>query len=62
MSAEPIMPVSRAAKLSGIPVFTLRRLVRSGRVASVRVAGIRRVRLSAVSACLEETKPQPLSV
>lgn len=61
MFSEPILTVSRAAKMSGLPVLTLRRLVRSGRVRSVKVAGIRRVRLSAVAECLEESAPQPVT-
>jgi excisionase family DNA binding protein len=61
MSGEPILTVSKASELSGVPVFTLRRLVRSGRVASVKVCGIRRVRLSAISECLEETPRKVLS-
>jgi excisionase family DNA binding protein len=58
MSGEPILTVSKAAELSGVPLYTLRRLVRAGRVRSVKVAGIRRVRLSAVAEVLEESKPQ----
>jgi hypothetical protein len=54
MSIEPIITIARAARMSGISIFTLRRLVRSGRCASVRVAGVRRVRLSAVMSCLQE--------
>jgi excisionase family DNA binding protein len=54
MAAEKIIPMARAASLSGIPVHTLRRLVAAGRIPHVVVGGVRRVRLSQVLASIEE--------
>lgn len=52
--SEPIIPIATAARELGIPYHTLRRLIHARRIASVRLSGIRRVRLSAVRAALEE--------
>jgi excisionase family DNA binding protein len=52
--AEPIISIAAAARAVGIPYHTLRRLIGLGRIASVRVAGIRRVRASQVIAAIEE--------
>ena len=52
---EPILTMAAAARAVGLPVLALRRLVYAGRIAHVKVAGVRRVRLSAVLACLEES-------
>ena len=44
---EPICTISKAARLCGLEYHATRsRLVHEGRVASVRVAGTRRIRLS----------------
>jgi len=52
--SEPLLTVSRAARELGLAPHTLRRLVVSGHVPSVDVAGLIRVRLSQVVACLQE--------
>lgn len=52
--AEPLIPMTRAAAELGVPYQSFRRLVHLKRIPSVRFAGIRRVRLSAVRAALEE--------
>jgi excisionase family DNA binding protein len=52
--AEPFIPIAAAARSTGIPYHTLRRLIASGRMPSVRFAGIRRVRLSQIVAAIEE--------
>jgi excisionase family DNA binding protein len=54
--AEPIIPIAAAARLTGIPYHTLLRLVHEGRIACVRVSGIRRIRLSQVQAAIEEVE------
>ena len=59
MDVEPIITIARAARESGIPVYTLRRLIDRGLVAHVRLGGMRRVRLSAVLACVQESDPPP---
>jgi excisionase family DNA binding protein len=51
---EPIITIARAAKESGLKYHVVLRLIHERRIASVRVAGTRRVRLSAVRACIEE--------
>jgi hypothetical protein len=56
MSIQPIITIARAARMSGISIFTMRRLVRSGRCASVHVAEVGRVRLSAVMSCRRELR------
>jgi hypothetical protein len=53
-TAEPIITMSRAARLSGLNPVALRRLVLSRRIASVKVGAVHRVRLSAVLAFLVE--------
>jgi len=53
--AEPIIPITRAARAVGLPYQSLLRLIHLGRIPSVRIAGgTRRVRLSAVLAHIEE--------
>jgi len=52
--AERLLTIAQAARETGLVYHTLRRLIARGRVASVRVAGLRKVRLSAVQAVLEE--------
>ena len=47
-SGEPLLSIAAAARAAGLPYGTLRRLVHSGRVSTVEVAGSIRVRLSAV--------------
>jgi hypothetical protein len=54
MSIQPIITIARAASMSGISIFTMRRLVRPGLCASVHVAELGRVRLSAVMSCRRE--------
>ena len=52
--AEPIISISRAAREVGLAYHVLIRLVHLRRVPSVRVDGVRRVRLSQVRAVIEE--------
>jgi excisionase family DNA binding protein len=54
MSSERIISIAAAARATGLPYHTLRRLIHLRRVASVRVGGTRRVRLSAVRVAIEE--------
>ena len=54
---EPICTISKAARLCGLEYHVLLRLVHERRVASVRVAGTRRIRLSEARACIEEIPP-----
>jgi hypothetical protein len=54
MGVEPILTIAAAARATGIACLALERLGALDCVASLRVAGVRRVRLSAVLACLEE--------
>jgi hypothetical protein len=57
--AEPIVPIAKAARATGIPIRSLRRLVESGRCPSVVVGDTRRVRVSAVIGCIKESTTQP---
>jgi excisionase family DNA binding protein len=51
---EPLITIASAARQSGLAEWTLRRLVRTGAIPSVKVAGrVRRVRLSEVLAAIE---------
>jgi excisionase family DNA binding protein len=52
--AEQLIPIAQAARTAGLSYSTVRRLVSQGRIPSVRVCGIPRVRLSAVLAAIEE--------
>jgi hypothetical protein len=58
MQVEEIVPMSKAARMTGLPVRSLRRLVDLGKCPSVVVGDVRRVRLSAVLGCIKESKPQ----
>ena len=52
---EPYITVARASRESGLPEWTLRRLVRAGEIPSVLVGNrTRRVRLSEVKASIRE--------
>jgi excisionase family DNA binding protein len=51
---EPIITIAQAARECGLRYHVLLRLIHERRIASVRVAGVRRVRLSEVRACIEE--------
>jgi excisionase family DNA binding protein len=55
--AEKIVPITVAARALGVPYSALRRLVVAGRVPSVRLGGVRRVRLSQLRTMLEEIPP-----
>ena len=57
-TGEPLLSIAAAARATGLPYGTLRRLVHSGQVATVEVAGSIRVRLSAV---LELIRDRPAS-
>ena len=52
--AEQVVPITEAARQLGLPYAMLYRLVRQGRVPSVVVSGITRVRLSALRACISD--------
>jgi excisionase family DNA binding protein len=52
--SEPIITIARAARECGLAYHVLLRLIHERRIPSVRVAGTRRVRLSAVRAIVEE--------
>jgi excisionase family DNA binding protein len=52
--AEKIIPIAKAARLLGLEYHTLLRLLHDKRIPSVRVCGVRRVRLSQVRAAIEE--------
>ena len=54
---EPLIPVARAARNLGLSYTTLRRLVRSGRVASTTIAGTVRVRLTDIRRSIQERQP-----
>jgi hypothetical protein len=51
---EPIISVAKASRQTGVPYHVLLRLMHLRRIPSVRVAGIRRVRLSQVASAIEE--------
>jgi excisionase family DNA binding protein len=52
---EPLITIASAARQSGLAEWTLRRLVRTGVIPSVRIAGrVRRVRLSDVRAAIQD--------
>ena len=51
---EPIITIAKAARECGLQYHVLLRLIHERRIASVRVAGTRRVRLSEVRSCIEE--------
>jgi excisionase family DNA binding protein len=51
---EPLIHMAKAAKECGIPYPTMLRLVRAGRLPSVRFGGIRRCRLSEIRSAIEE--------
>jgi excisionase family DNA binding protein len=55
---EPLLTIASAARHTGVAEWTLRRLVRDGRIPSVDVAGARRVRLSAVQAAIREVNAE----
>jgi excisionase family DNA binding protein len=59
-TAERLLTVARASRESGLPEWTLRRLVRAGEIPSVLVGTrTRRVRLSEVKASIRESgEPQ----
>jgi len=52
--AEPLLTCAEASRRTGISYSMLRRLLINGRIASVDVAGVRRVRLSAVRSAMSE--------
>jgi excisionase family DNA binding protein len=54
LNVEPLVLIATAARATGIPYQTLRRLIHAGRFPSVRFAGIRRVRVSQIVAAIEE--------
>ncbi len=56
MNAEPLMTIASVSRRTGVPYLTLRRLIALGRIGSVRVAGIPRVRLSEVQAAIVERR------
>ncbi len=53
-AAEQLIPLTQASRATGVSYSTIRRLVALGRIPSVRVCGIPRVRLGAVLAAIEE--------
>jgi hypothetical protein len=55
--AEQIIPITKAAKLTGVPIRSLRRMIQRGQCASVLCGHVRRVRLSAVRAAIRESEP-----
>jgi hypothetical protein len=51
---EPLIPLSRASRATGLSYKTLRKLVLEERLPSYRVSGIPKVRLSEVCASIEK--------
>ena len=62
-AVEPLITIANAARKTGLAEWTLRRLVRSGAIPSIRVAGrVRRVRLSDVLAAMQDQPARRLTV
>src|SRR4051794_11612258 len=53
-TAETLVTVARASRECGVAHWTLRRLIAEGRIPSVSIAGVKRVRISAVRSAIEE--------
>ena len=54
---EPLRTIKSVSRATGVPYGTLRRLIRLGRIPSVRVAGMPpRLRLSQVKAAIVERR------
>jgi hypothetical protein len=52
-TAEPLVPIAVASRATGVGYSLLRRLIGQGRIPSVRVCGVPRVRISAVRAAID---------